>query len=325
MKPSIFVTRELPPKAMQRLASYFEVSCNPDDLVLSKRELLKHNTKDALLCLLTDPIDREVIEANPTVKVISNYAVGYNNIDVDTATQLGIPVCTTPGVLTEASADLTWALLMAIGRRIIEADRYVRQGKWQGWGPMLFLGGDVFGKTLGVVGMGRIGQAVARRAKGFGMRVLYTSPSPKHEIEQELGAQKVELDFLLAESDFVSLHCPLGPETTHLIASRELALMKPDSYLINTSRGLVVDEAALLDALRSKEIAGAALDVFEKEPEILPGLCDLGNVVVAPHIASATIETRTKMGLLAAENAIAIFEGKRPYSIVNEQVLSQQV
>ncbi len=317
MKPTIFVTRELPPKAMEKLQSYFDITCNPEDRILTKEELIAGNNKDALLCLLTDRIDQDVVAANLNVKVISNYAVGYNNVDVDAVTVAGIPLCITPGVLTETSADFAWALLMAVSRRIVEADQFTREGKWNGWGPMQFLGGDVYGKTLGIVGMGRIGQAVARRAQGFGMRVIYTARSDKRIV----GTERVEMEQLLKESDFVSLNCALTGETTHLIGEKELSLMKETSYLINTARGPVVDEKALVKALEEKRIAGAGLDVFEEEPKITKGLCKLENVVVAPHIASATIETRTKMGLLAVENAIAIFEGKPPHAIVNPETL----
>lgn len=316
MKPTLFLTRELPPLVMQRLHDYFQVTWNQEDRVLTKSELLAGNNKEALLCLLTDTIDREVIEVNPSCKVISNYAVGYNNIDVSAASRCKIPVCITPGVLTETTADLAWALLMAVARRLVEADRYTREGKWKGWGPMLFLGNEIHGKTIGIVGMGRIGKAMARRAKGFGMTILYTSNKSEVDIERETDARKVSLDELLKQSDFVSLHCPLKVETTHLIGSRELGLMKNTAILINTARGPVVDEKALLEVLKRKSIAGAGLDVFEEEPKILSGICDLDNVVVAPHIASATLETRTKMGILAVENAIAIFEGKQPHAIV---------
>lgn len=317
MKPTLFLTRELPPLVMERLQGYFQVSWNREDRILTKSELLAGNNKEALLCLLTDKIDRDVIEANPTCKVISNYAVGYNNIDVAMASKYKIPVCITPGVLTETTADLAWALLMAVARRLIEADRFTREGKWKGWGPMLFLGHEIHGKTIGIIGMGRIGKAMARRAKGFGMRILYTSNHPQPDIEKETGAVAIALDELLKQSDFVSLHCPLTPQTTHLIGRHELSLMKKNAILINTARGPIVDEKALFEALVQKVIAGAGLDVFEEEPTILAGLCDLNTVVVAPHIASATIETRTQMGILAAENAIAIVEGKQPHAIVN--------
>lgn len=317
MKPTLFLTRELPPLVMDKLHEYFKVTWNREDRILTKSELLEGNRQDALLCLLTDKIDREVIDSNPSCKVISNYAVGYNNIDIETASKHKIPVCITPGVLTETTADLAWALLMAIGRRLIEADRYTREGKWTGWAPMLFLGHEIHGKTIGIVGMGRIGKAMARRAKGFGMTVLYTSSNQKEDIEKETGAKKVSLEELLRESDFISLHCPLTPETTHLIGREEFDLMKSTAILINTGRGPLVDEKALFDALNEKTIAGAGLDVFEEEPKIFNGLCSLDNIVVAPHIGSATLETRTKMGLLAAENAIAIFEGREPHALVN--------
>lgn len=323
MKPTLFLTRKLPPLVMDRLNSYFELTCNPEDRILTKSELLAGNTKEALLCLLTDSIDKEVIDANPNCKVISNYAVGYNNIDVTTASKYGIPVCITPGVLTETTADLAWALLMAAARRIVEADRYTREGKWNGWGPLLFLGSEIHGKTLGIIGMGRIGKAVARRAKGFGMPILYTSSHSYKDIEEEVSAKKVPLEELLQNSDFISLHCPLTPETTHLIGSKQLSSMKKSAILINTSRGPIVDEKALFDALKHKLIAGAGLDVFEEEPKILEGLCRLDNVVVTPHIGSATLETRTKMGILAVENAIAIFEGKEPHARVNAAISSQ--
>lgn len=317
MKPTLFLTRELPPAVMERLHSYFQVTWNREDRILTKNELLAGNNKEALLCLLTDAIDREVIEANPGCRVISNYAVGYNNIDIATASKHKIPVCITPGVLTETTADFAWALLMAVGRKVVEADRYTREGKWTGWAPMLFLGSEIHGKTIGIIGMGRIGKAMARRAKGFGMRILYVSNKPELDIDQEVGAQKVALDELLQQSDFISLHCPLTPETTRLIGKRELDLMKKTAILINTARGANIDEQALYEALKQNTIAGAGLDVFQDEPKILKGICSLANVVVAPHIASATLETRTKMGLLAAENAIAIFEGKQPHALVS--------
>lgn len=324
MKPTLFLTRELPPIVMEKLHDYFQVTWNREDRILTKSELLAENNKEALLCLLTDQIDVDVIEANPSCKVISNYAVGYNNIDVSTASKYKIPVCITPGVLTETTADLAWALLMAVARRLIEADRYTREGKWNGWGPMLFLGNDIHSKTIGIIGMGRIGKAVARRAKGFGMRILYTSNKPEVDIDQEVDAERVELDELLQQSDFISLHCPFKPQTKHLIGRREIGLMKKTAILINTARGPIVDEKALLEALAGKSIAGAGLDVFEEEPKILKGICDLNNVVVAPHIGSATLETRTKMGILAVENAIAIFQGKEPHAIVNRAFLSPE-
>lgn len=321
MKPKIFVTRQLPPRAMEKLRSFFETRENTEDRVLSKQEVIEGvKDCDALLCLLTDPIDGEVMDAGPKLKVISNYAVGFNNIDVDAANQRQLPVCITPGVLTETTADATWALIMSSARRIVEGDRMIRAGEFHGWGPMMLLGGDVHGKTLGVVGMGRIGLAVARRAKGFGMKVLYTNKETVKE-EGELGAQKVDMDTLLKESDFVTLHVPLMKETHHLIGERELKLMKSTAYLINTARGPVIDEKALVSCLKNKGIAGAGLDVFEEEPKLAEGLAELDNTVLLPHIASASIETRTQMGLLAVENAIAIMEGRAAHAMANPEVL----
>ena len=322
MKPKIFVTRELPKPAMDRLAEVFEVKVNPEDRVLIKSEIIEGvKWCDVLLCLLTDTIDAEIINSNRSLKGISNYAVGYNNIDVKAATQRGIPVCNTPGVLTETTADMTWALMFAIARRIVETDKFNRAGKFQGWGPMLFLGNDIFGKTLGIIGAGRIGAAVAKRAIGFNMKILYTDNFENKELERKFKATKVELKALLRESDFVTVQVPLMPTTKHLIGEKELKLMKKTAYLINTSRGPVVDEHALLLALREGWIAGAALDVYEFEPKMVEGLSECENAVLTPHIASATVETRTKMGLIAAENAIAIIENRRPPEIINPEVL----
>ena len=323
MRRKVYVTRRLPQPAIDMLEERFEVEVYPEDRAIP-REVLMEKVKgiDALLPLLTDKVDAEVMDAaGENLKIIANYAVGYDNIDVDAATKRKIAVTNTPGVLTETTADMAWALMFAVARRVVEADKFTRAGKFKGWGPMMFLGGDVYGKTLGVVGVGRIGSAVAKRAKGFNMRVLYTDVVRNEEIEKEVGAKKVELDELLRESDFVTLHVPLMPSTRHLIGERELKLMKKTAYLINTSRGPVVDERALVEALRKGEIAGAGLDVYENEPELSPGLAELDNVVLTPHIASASVETRTRMATLAAENIIAFFEGKRPPTIVNPEVL----
>lgn len=322
MKPKIFVTRQLPEAAMERIDSYFDMTVNPEDRVLSKEEIITGvKDCDALLCLLTDPIDADVMDASSKLKVISNYAVGFNNIDLSAANARGLPVCITPGVLTETTADLTWALIMASARRIVEGDRMTRAGEFHGWGPLMLLGTDIFDKTLGIVGMGRIGQAVARRAKGFNMEILFTSHSPKPQYEEEFHATQTDLETLLKKSDFVSIHCPLTPETTHLIGEKELGLMKESAYLINTARGPVIDEKALVKCLKEKRIAGAGLDVFEEEPKLAPGLTELDNAVILPHIGSATIETRTKMGIMAAENAISIMEGEPPAAIANPEVL----
>lgn len=324
MKAKIFVTRQLPEPAMEKIRAYFDTTENREDRVLTKEEIIAGACGcKALLCLLTDPIDAELMDSCPELKVISNYAVGFNNIDLAAATARRLPVCITPGVLTETTADAAWALIMSTSRRVVEGDRMVRAGDFHGWGPMMLLGGDVYGKTLGIVGMGRIGLAVAKRAQGFGMKILYTSSLPKKDCEKEMGARHVELDELLRESDFVSLHVPLMKETHHLIGKRELGIMKSTAYLINTARGPVVDEKALVECLRNRDIAGAGLDVFEEEPKLAEGLVDLDNTVLLPHIASASIETRTQMGLLAAENAIAVMEGKRPHAIANPEVFRE--
>ena len=278
--------------------------------------------RDGLLPLLTDGMDSEVMDAAGDAKIIANYAVGYNNIDIPEATRRGIAVTNTPGVLTDATADLAWTLLMATGRRVVESDRFTREGKFDAWAPMLFLGTDITGRTLGIVGAGRIGTAVAERAKGFRMRIVYSDSSPNLKFEQQFGAKFLPLDELLAESDFVTLHCPLTPETTHLIGAPELRKMKSNAVLVNTARGPVIDEAALVEALRENQIAGAGLDVYEKEPALYPGLIELDNVTLLPHTGSATTETRTQMALIAAKNIVAFFKGEKPPTILNPEVLS---
>ncbi len=324
--PGVFITRRIPEEGIRIVAEHCEVEVSEYDGVLPREMLLeKVRGRDGILCLLTDTIDREVMEAaGPNLKVIANYAVGYNNIDVEEATRRGIMVTNTPGVLTETTADLAWALMMSVARRIVEADRFVRAGKFRGWEPMLFLGTDVFGATLGLVGFGRIGQAMARRALGFNMRVLYYDlvQAPFH-VEKELRAEFRALPELLQEADFVSIHVPLTKETYHLIGEKELRLMKKEAYLINTARGPVVDEKALVRALKEGWIRGAALDVFEREPEIEPELLELDNVVLAPHIGSASYATRTKMAVMAAENLVRALQGEVPPNLVNPEVLQR--
>ena len=322
MKKKILVTRNLPDKAMKLLYETYDVELNPWDRVMTEDELIEGiRDKQGLLCLLTDNISAEIMDEAKNLKVISNYAVGFNNIDVKAATERGIPVTNTPGVLTETTADLAWALLMATARRAVEADAFMRKGAYKGWGPMLFLGGDVYGKTLGLIGMGRIGSAVARRAVGFNMRILYYDMNRLPEDEEKvLNLEYADFDEILRSSDFVSLHVPLVPSTKHLIGTRELSLMKPTSYLVNTSRGPVVDEKALVEALRSKKIAGAGLDVYENEPEMAPGLAQLESVVLLPHIASASVDTRTKMGTIAACNLMTGLAGELPANCVNPEV-----
>jgi len=296
----------------------------PDPDAPPPREVLLREIRavDGLLCLLTDAIDAEVIEAGEGLRVISNYAVGHDNVDVACATARGILVCNTPGVLTETTADLAWALLMAAARRVVEADGYLRAGRWRSWSPQLMLGQDVQGATLGIVGFGRIGQAVARRARGFGMRILYSDIARKPEAEEAVGAEFVDLQALLRASDFVSVHTPLTEETHHLIGAEEFALMKPTAVLVNTARGPVVDGGALADALRERRIFGAGLDVFESEPPASDNpLLKLDNVVVLPHIASASVATRTRMAMMAAENLLAGLRGERPPHLVNPEAL----
>jgi D-3-phosphoglycerate dehydrogenase len=318
----VYITRQIPEPGLELLRKNFEVEVNPEDRVLTREELLeKVRGRDAILCLLTDKIDAQVMDSATGARIFANYAVGYDNIDVLEATKKGILITNTSGVLTETTADLAWALLMATARRVVEADRFTRAGKFKGWGPMLLLGVDVWGKTLGLVGAGRIGSAMARRSVGFKMNLLYHDPYSNRELEEELGVKKADLDTLLKESDFISIHVPLTQETHHLIGEREFSLMKHSAHLINTSRGPVVDEEALVQALQNRRIAGAGLDVYEHEPQLTPGLTELDNVVVVPHIASASTETRTKMATIAAQSITDFFEGLRPVHCVNPEVL----
>lgn len=320
----VFVTRSLPPPGLQMLSERYEVEVNPHDRVLEKDEIISGvKDKDALVCLLTDTIDKDIIDSGVYLKIISNYAVGYNNIDFKYATKKEIVVTNTPGVLSETTADLAFALLAAVARRIPEGDKFMREGKFRGWAPELMLGSDIHGKTLGIVGMGRIGALVAKRAQGFDMEILYHSTSRKPEFESQLGIKFARLDDLLRESDFVSLHVPLTSETTGLIGERELALMKPTAYLINTSRGEVVDERALIAALKERRLGGAGLDVFWGEPaNVNPELYSLENTVLIPHIGSASFETRSKMAEMAASAVIDVMEGRKPTHIVNPEVLT---
>jgi glyoxylate reductase len=324
-KPKVYVTRELPERGMKIIKERFDAEVWPEYGPPPKTEIIrKARDVDALVTLLSDKIDAEVFDAAPKLKIVAQMAVGFDNIDVAEATRRGIYVTNTPGVLTETTADFAWALLMAIARRVVEADRYVRSGQWKvSWHPSMLLGRDVYGATLGIVGAGRIGTAVARRAKGFNMRILYYDVVPMPpEIEKELDAKRVDLDTLLRESDFVSIHVPLIKETYHLINEEKLKLMKKTAYLINNSRGPVVDEKALYKALKEGWIAGAALDVFEQEPTPVDNpLLKLDNVVVAPHISSASYETRSRMAEMVAENLVAFFEGRTPPNLVNPDVV----
>ncbi len=325
-KPRIFVTRIIPEKGLAMVRQEADVEVWQEPLPPPYETLVqKAGGVDALLCLLTDRIDGKLMDAiGPQVKVISQMAVGFDNIDIPAATVRGIPVGNTPGVLTDTTADFTWALLMAAARRVVEGDRFTRAGKWKTWGPIDFLGPDVNGATLGIVGFGRIGQALARRARGFDMRILYFDKGRKFEAEQQSFAQYAELETLLREADFVSLHTSLSQETYHLMDDAHLGMMQPGGILINTARGPVVDPGALFRALSSGAIAYAALDVTEPEP-IRPDdpLLTLDNIIVAPHIASASHQTRNKMAVMAAANLIAGLKGERLPHCVNPQVYSK--
>ena len=320
-RPKVFVTRRIPDAGLELLRDRFEVVMNPEDRPLARTEFLAAIADaEAVLCLLTDKVNAEAMEAATKVKGFANYAVGFDNIDVAEATRRGIPVSNTPDVLTDATAEMAWALLFATARRIIESDGLMRSGEWKGWGPLQFIGGDIAGKTLGVVGGGRIGQAFARKSRGFDMPILYTDERPCEAMERDLGAIRVPLEELLQKSDFVSIHVPLFPSTRHLIDAAALRRMKQTAYLINTSRGPVVDEAALVEALKAGVIAGAGLDVYEDEPHAAEGLSSLPNVVMTPHTASATVSSRNGMAVKAAKNVIAMVEGKRAPDCLNPGV-----
>ena len=316
------ITRKIFDEAIAMAKKYFEVENNQDDTPLNPHELVQRlQGKVGAIILLTDRIDEDVLSQCPDLKIVCNIAVGYNNIDVEACTRRKVMVTNTPGVLDDTTADFTWTLLLAAARRIVEADQYLRSSQWSGWKLMEFLGYDVHHKVIGICGLGRIGQGVARRAKGFNMRILYTDIiRVNSSIEKELGAHFVDKKTLLAESDFVTLHVPLIPQTTHYISMAEFAVMKPTAFLINASRGPVVDEKALVQTLQGGRIAGAGLDVYEREPEVEPALIGMKNVVLAPHIASASRETRLRMATMAAENLVAGLTGKRPLNLVNEKV-----
>lgn len=322
MAERVFVTRNIPKPGIDILEERCRVKLNPYDRILNKQELIEEVREiDGLLCLLTDTVDKKVMDASPNLKIISNLAVGYDNIDIEEATKRNIMVTNTPGVLTDTTADLTWALIMSIARRIVEADKFTREGNFKGWEPMLFLGFDVHHATLGIIGLGRIGKTVAKRAKGFEMRIIYTDMKrAPEEVEKELRAEFVSLEELLSTSDFISIHTPLTAQTHHLIGENELKMMKKRAYLINAARGPIVDEEALVRALQNKWIAGAALDVYENEPDLAPELSELDNVVILPHIGSASVATRTRMATMAATNLVSGLDGKLPPNLVNKQV-----
>ncbi|MEZ2388843.1 2-hydroxyacid dehydrogenase [bacterium RCC_150] len=311
----VVVTGRIPEAAIEKLRAEHEVDAWAGPETISREELLRRvSGAEAVVSLLTERVDAELLDAaGPQLKVVANVAVGYDNIDVPACTERGIVATNTPGVLTEATADIAMGLILMATRRLGEGERLIRSGQAWKWGMFFLLGSSLQGKTLGVVGMGGIGQATARRAKAFGMEIVYQSRSEIDPgIADELGARRVDLDELLAVSDVVSLHCPYGPATHHLIGAEQLAAMKSSAYLVNTARGPIIDEGALATALREGRIAGAGLDVFEREPQVDPGLLELENVVLVPHLGSATVETRTAMAMLAADNTLAVLSGERP-------------
>ena len=316
MKPIVTVTNVFPQVALDKLSSECDLKINRTSL--TKEELKqKISASDAVISYLTDRIDQDIIDRGTKLKIIANYGAGFNNIDVTYASERGIWVTNTPNVLHETTADLTWAMILGAARRIVSADRYTREGKFQGWGAKLFLGGDVHEKTLGIIGLGEIGRSVARRAIGFNMRTLYHQRNrlPKEE-EKKLNAEHVTFEQILRESDFLTLHVPLTEETEYMIGNDEIALMKKTAYLIHTARGKIIDDYALVAALREGRLAGAALDVYEAEPELTEGMRELDNLMILPHIGSASFETRDKMALLVADNILDALEGRTPRSLV---------
>jgi len=318
----VFITRKIPEEGISLLKNMFEVELHDSDEPISYESLLK-GVKDAsgLFCLLSDRIDKRIIESASKLKVIANYAAGYNNIDIETASLKGIYVTNTPDVLTETTADLAWALILSVARKIVESDQFLRSGKFKGWGPKLLLGNDVFGKTLGILGMGKIGTAVAKRGTGFSMDIIYHSPNRKLDSEKSTGAKYVPFDEFISRSDFLSLNLPLTKNSEHIISTNEFDKMKPSAFLINTARGPIVDEKALVSALKVGKIKGAGLDVFEFEPKIERELLSMKNVVLLPHIGSASEYTREKMSQISAESIIEVLTGKIPANCVNTGLL----
>ncbi len=323
LRPEVYITRLIPHEGLDLLKETCEVEINPEDRPLSREELLaKVKDKHGVIGMVADRIDAEFFEAAKALVGYANCAVGFDNIDVAEATRRKIPVSNTPGVLTNATAELAWALLFAVARRIVETDQIMRSGTWPGHGPLQFIGADVTGKTLGIIGSGRIGTAMGLMSKGFQMPVLYTNASGKENetLKAELGAQRVSLDQLLGESDFISIHTPLTPATRHLFQAETFARMKPAAILINTARGPIIKEDDLVAALGSRTIAGAGLDVYEFEPKMAEGLAGLDNAVVVPHIGSATSSSRGGMSLLAARNLLAMLQGRKPESCLNSEI-----
>jgi len=318
----IFITRKIPKKGIELLLSKgYEVDINQYDKSLSTKEIIKElKNKDGLISLLTDNIDEEIINSEPKLKMIANYAVGFNNIDIETATKKRIPVSNTPDVLTDTTAEMAWALLFSVSRRIVEGDKFTREGKFRGWDPMLMLGQDISNKTLGIIGTGRIGTSFGLKSKGFKMNILYFDEKRNEKLEKALNAKKVGKSELIKKSDFISIHLPLNKSTFHFIGPKELKNMKNNAILINTSRGAIIDEEALAKALKENWIFGAGLDVYENEPVLNSKLLVLNNIIIQPHSASATFKTRSNMAIIAAKNMIEGLNGKIPTNCVNKQI-----
>ena len=328
MKPKIFVSRKIPDRGLNKIKEYFEIDLWPKYAPPSKKQIIrKVKNVDGMVSLLSDKIDAEVMDAAPYLSIIAQLAVGYDNIDIKEATKRGIYVTNTPEVLTETTADFAWTLMMAVARRVVEADNYVRKGKWKvGWHPEMFLGYDIHDATLGIIGLGRIGSAIARRAKGFNMKILYYDAIRREDIEKELGIIYTDIDTLLKESDIVTLHVPLTNETRHLINEEKLKLMKKNAILINTSRGPVIDEKALYKALKEGWIAGAGLDVLEKEPPLKDNpLFKLNNVIITPHMAWYSIDSLMEIQTKAAEEVARVLSGQLPINLVNKDVLKIKI
>ena len=322
-RANVYITRMIPQETIDELKKLHDVEVNELDRALTREELLKAvNGRDAIISLLTDTIDGDVLDsAGPQCKIVANYAVGFNNFDLKAATERGVVMTNTPGVLDDATATHAWALLLTTARRISESERYVRDGKWEGWAPMAFIGQDVDGKTLGVAGLGRIGKKFAKKGIAFDMDIIYTNEHRDLAFEKEFNARFVDKETLLKESDYLSLHLPLLADTKHYIGEKELGKMKPTAILINAARGPLIDEKALVQALKNKVIFAAGLDVFEDEPKLAPGLVELENAVIVPHIASATIQTRLAMGKIAINNVISVLNGEAPQTCINPEVL----
>ncbi len=320
-KPRVYVTRLIPQAGLDLLAKECDVEVNPNDRPLGRGEFLKAIAgREGVLCMLTDRINSEAFDAAPSVKGFANYAVGFDNMDVPEATRRGIPLSNTPDVLTDATAEMAWALLFAVSRRVVESDGLMRSGAWRGWGPLQFIGGDVQGATLGIVGAGRIGGAMARKSIGFKMKVLYTDTGRHPQLEAEAGARFVSFDDLITQSDFISVHVPLLPGTRHLFTYDTFRRMKRTAFLINTARGPIVKEDDLVRALKDGLIAGAGLDVYEAEPAMAAGLAECANAVLCPHTGSATVSSRNAMAVKAATNLIAMVKGERAPDCLNPEV-----